>query len=159
MDDPTPHHVVVWWDIVSGYARLRSDQEKMEQGRFAEILTLDHERERLKAMGIDKQPEWPGFDDNYAGYDVLSYDHGHTGIQTRLIEVKSTSVSPLRFILTRNEWNKAEKSSDAYIFHIWDMSKDKPALHVRRVADIAPHIPADNGKGKWNNVSVPVTSL
>ncbi len=158
MDDPTPHHVVIWWDAVSGYARLMFDQEKMEQGRFAEILTIDHERSRLNALGINKEPEWPGFDDNYAGYDVLSYDRGETGLQNRLIEVKSTSVSPLRFILTRNEWTKAEKSGDAYVFHVWDMNNEPPVLHVRTVADVAPHIPSDNGKGKWNNVAVPVTA-
>src|SRR5690606_4196512 len=104
------------------------------------------------------EPEWPGFDDNYAGYDVLSYDRGETGLQNRLIEVKSTSASPLRFILTRNEWNNAEKSGDAYVFHVWDMNNEPPVLHVRTVADVAPHIPSDNGKGKWNNVAVPVTA-
>lgn len=156
MEDPTPHQVVTWWDAISGYARLMSDQEKMEQGRFAEILTLDHERARLNAIGIDKEPEWPGFDDNYAGYDVLSYDQGDTGLQNRMIEVKSTTVSPLRFILTRNEWNKAAQAGEAYIFHVWDMSKEPPILHVRTVADVAPHIPSDNGRGKWSNVAVPV---
>lgn len=159
MDDPTPHHVVTWWDAVSGHARLMFDQQKMEQGRFAEILTIDYERSRLNALGIKKEPEWPGFDDNYAGYDVLSYDQGETGLQNRLIEVKSSSVSPLRFILTRNEWTKAEKSGNAYIFHVWDMNKEPPVLHVRTVADVAPHIPSDNGKGKWNNVAVPVIRL
>lgn len=43
MESPTPLHVVTWWDSVSGYARLLTDQEKMEQGRAAEILSLDHE--------------------------------------------------------------------------------------------------------------------
>ena len=44
MEDPPPPHVVIWWDSVSGYARLLTDQEKMEQGRTAEILTLENER-------------------------------------------------------------------------------------------------------------------
>lgn len=44
MENPTPLHVVTWWDSVSGYARLLTDQEKMEQGRAAEILTLEYER-------------------------------------------------------------------------------------------------------------------
>lgn len=158
MEDPTPLQVVTWWDTVSGYARLMSDQEKMEQGRFAEMLTLDHERARLSTIGIDKEPEWPGFDDNYAGYDVLSYDQGETGLQNRMIEVKSTTVSPLRFILTRNEWSKAEQTGESYIFHVWDMNKEPPVLHVRTVADVAPHIPSDNGKGRWNNVAVPVVA-
>ena len=77
--NPTPLHVVTWWDSVSGYARLVTDHEKMEQGRAAEILSLEHERNRLKDIGIDLEPKWPGFDDNFAGYDVLSYDHNSGG--------------------------------------------------------------------------------
>jgi len=65
--------------------------------------------ERLRLIGIHKEPKWPGFDDNYAGYDVLSYDHGEFGLQNRMIEVKSTNVSPLQFYLTRHEWNQAAK--------------------------------------------------
>lgn len=158
MDDPTPDHVVVWWDAIYGHARLMTDQEKMAQGRSAEILTLRHERERLASLGIAREPLWPGFDDNYAGYDVLSYDHGPTGLQNRLIEVKSTSVSPLRFFLSRGEWKKAEQTGDAYVFHVWDMNKQPPDLHIRTVQDVKPHIPSDNGNGQWNNVLVPVGS-
>lgn len=156
MENPTPLDVVTWWDSVSGYARLITDHEKMAQGRGAEILTLKHERERLKKIGIDQEPEWPGFDDNFAGYDVLSYDHGEGGIANRLIEVKSTTLSPMRFIVTRNEWNKAVQAADAYIFHIWDMNQDMPILHTRTVADVAPHIPTDSGKGTWTHTQVPV---
>lgn len=156
LENPTPIHVVKWWDSVSGYARVLTDQEKMEQGRAAEVLTLEYERERLKALGIDLEPEWPGFDDNFAGYDVLSYDHGPHGIQNKLIEVKSTTASPLRFILTRNEWEKAEQAGDSYRFHVWDMTQDPPHLVERTVADVVPHIPSDSGKGRWTNTQVPV---
>lgn len=156
MEYPTPIHVVTWWDSVSGYARLLTDQEKMDQGRAAEILTLEYERERLEALGIDLEPKWPGFDDNFAGYDVLSYDHGPHGIQNKLIEVKSTTTSPLRFFVTRHEWEKAEKAGDAYHFHVWDMNQTPPVLIERSVAKVAPHIPTDSGKGKWTNAQVPV---
>jgi hypothetical protein len=156
MENPTPFHVVRWWDSVSGYARRLTDQEKMEQGRAAEILTLKYERERLKALGIELEPEWPGFDDNFAGYDILSYDAGPHGIQNKLIEVKSTTASPLRFIVTRNEWDKAEKAGDAYSFHVWDMNQKPPLLIQRSVSDVAPHIPTDGGKGRWTNAQVPV---
>lgn len=156
MEKPTPLNVVTWWDSVSGFARLLTDQEKMEQGRTAEILTLEYERKRLKGLGIDLEPEWPGFDDNFAGYDVLSYDHGSHGIQNRLIEVKSTTASPLRFIVTRNEWDKAERAGDAYHFHVWDMKQTPPVLIERTVADVAPHIPTDGGKGKWTNAQIPI---
>ncbi len=155
MKVPATSHVVEWWDTVSGFARLSSDQEKMKQGRIAEMLTLELERKRLKKIGIERDPEWPGFDNNYAGYDVLSYDHGPSGTINQLIEVKSTTVSPLRFIITRNEWNKAEKARDNYIFHVWDMKKDeKPVLHERTVADVEPHIPTDSGKGHWMNAEI-----
>jgi len=156
MEDPPPLNVVTWWDAVSGYTRLLTDREKMEQGRAAEILTLEHERKRLKEIGIELDPKWPGFDDNFAGYDVLSYDHGTGGITNKLIEVKSTSISPMRFIVTRNEWNKAMQAADAYIFHIWDMNQTEPVLHTRTVAEVAPHIPTDSGKGNWTNAQVPV---
>lgn len=156
MENPTPLHVVTWWDSVSGYARLLTDQEKMEQGRAAEVLTLEYERKRLKALGIELEPEWPGFDHNFAGYDVLSYDHGPYRIKNKLIEVKSTTASPLRFILTRNEWEKAERAGNSYHFHIWDMTQDPPRLYERTVSDVAPHIPTDSGKGRWTNTQVPV---
>lgn len=158
MENPTPLHVVTWWDTVSGFSRLLTDQQKMEQGRAAEVLTLEHERKRLQEIGIDREPEWPGFDDNFAGYDVLSYDHSAGGIANRLIEVKSTTLSPLRFIVTRHEWDKASQASDAYLFHIWDMNHSPPVLHTRTVAEVAPHIPNDCGKGTWANAQIPVTT-
>lgn len=157
MEYPTPLHVVTWWDAVSGYTRLLTDQEKMEQGRAAEMLSLQHERKRLKGLGIHQEPEWPGFDDNFAGYDILSYEQSPHGLQNKLIEVKSTTASPLRFIVTRNEWDRAEKARDAYSFHIWDMRQDTPVLIERTVAEVAPHIPLDSGKGRWTNAQVPVS--
>lgn len=159
MHEPPPEHVVLWWDSVSGLSRLISDQEKMEQGRRAEILTLERERERLIGLGIEKEPEWPGFDDNFAGYDVLSYDIDDGNVATRLIEVKSTSISPLRFFVTRNEWDKAARSPQSYIFHIWDMKHEPPVLHVRTVEQVQPHVPCDNGSGKWNLAAIPVQQV
>ena len=138
---------------------LSQGQEKMEQGRAAEILTLERERTRLKARGIKREPQWPGLDDNYAGYDVLSYKHGPTGVINHLIEVKSTTISPLRFIISRNEWTKAEKTGKSYTFHVWDMDKTPPKLYIRTVAQVAPHIPTDNGKGSWRNAEIPVGAL
>ena len=156
MDNPPPIEVVQWWDDVSGHARLFIDQIKMEQARAAELLTIEHERWRLNNLSITKEPEWPGLDDNYAGYDVLSYDLGPHGLVNRMIEVKSTTASPLRFYVTRNEWNKAKQASLTYFFHVWNMDKDPEVLHVRTVADIAPHIPTDNGKGAWSVTEIPI---
>ncbi|MDZ4752109.1 MAG: DUF3883 domain-containing protein [Flavobacteriales bacterium] len=156
MKEPPSSSLVEWWDNVSGYARLIIDQIKMEQARKAEIMTIEYERKKLAKVGIDKEVEWPGFDDNFAGYDVLSYDKIESGIVARMIEVKSTISSPLRFILTRNEWDKAKNSMDSYIFHIWDMSTVSPVLYIRTANEISLHIPNDHEKGEWKTALVPV---
>jgi hypothetical protein len=154
--DPPPLAVVTWWDTVTGSARLVVDLEKMAQARKAEQLTMDHETKRLAELGIDRSPEWKGLDDNYAGYDVLSYDAGEFGPVSRMIEVKSTINSPLRFILTRPEWKKALQVGAAYHFHVWDMAKVPPVLYERTVAQVAQHIPTDNEKGTWKSAEIPV---
>ncbi|MCZ7912296.1 DUF3883 domain-containing protein [Agrobacterium leguminum] len=158
MIDPPPTDVVNWWDDVAGHARLLQDIQKMEQARVAEKLTIDSEVQKLSDLGIDREPLWIGLDDNFAGYDVLSYDLIGEEIVSRMIEVKSTIASPLRFILTRNEWDQAAKIGDAYIFHVWDMGQAPPILHVRTVSQVAPHIPNDQQNGKWSSVAIPLGS-
>jgi hypothetical protein len=154
--NPAPMSIINWWDEVTGFARLLGDIEKMAQARAAEQLSIGHEIARLAQLGIDRVPEHKGLDDNFAGYDVLSYDIGEVGPVNRMIEVKSTVAAPLRFIVTRNEWDQAEKIGDAYIFHVWDMAKIPPVLFERTAAQIAPHIPKDNEKGKWKTAEIPL---
>ncbi len=156
MVDPPSREVVGWWDDISGYARLGGSLESMEQAREAELLTLEREGERLKENGIFKEPEWLGLDDNYAGYDVLTYEAGSTGLVNRLIEVKSTIASPPRFIVSRHEWRTAERAGEAYSFHIWDMQQTPPDLYVKSVEEVAPHIPKDRGNGEWRDTEVRV---
>ena len=155
VNPPTPD-VVEWWDTIGHEVRLETDLEKMAQARVAEKLTWDAEKVRLLGLGIETDPVWIGLDDNTAGYDVLSYEPGIPENTNKLIEVKSTTTLPLRFYVTRNEWNQALKSKDAYFFHVWDMRKNPATLYVRTVAQVEPHIPTDNEKGKWSNAEVPV---
>lgn len=154
--DPPPLGVVSWWDTVVGHARLASDIKKMEQARIAEQLSIEYEREKLNVLGIEREPAWMGLDDNFAGYDVLSYELKHEKITAQMIEVKSTVASPLRFILTRHEWNEAEKIGPSYKFHVWDMKKEPPSLSILEVEQVRPHIPSDNEKGKWKHVEIPL---
>ncbi len=151
---PSPD-VVKWWDLVANEVKLAVDLEFMEQARDAELRTIEYERARLKKLGVEAEPEWKGFDDNTAGYDVLSYEPGQPLIN-KLIEVKSTRATPIKFKLTRNEWRNALKYKDSYFFYIWDVRKDPPVLHVRTVAQVEPHIPTDNAKGEWANVDIPL---
>jgi hypothetical protein len=155
--DPEPDEVALqWWDTVIGLVRLEGDKAKLERARRAERLTLEAEKKRLTELGIALKPIWMGLEDNTAGYDVLSYEPGSPDPVNKLIEVKSTIASPLRFILTRNEWEKAKSIGNAYCFHIWDLTSEPPVLYVRTNERVTQHIPADSQKGKWKTVEIPV---
>ena len=154
MDDPPTDTTHNWWDSISSKTRSQSDVEKMRQARAAERLSLEYEQARLDRLGIDRRAIWMSIDDNWAGYDILSYDHGPTGITSRMIEVKSTIASPLRYFLSRNEWNVCKQVGDAYHIHVWDMKNEK--LFVRTATDIAQHIPEERGAGKWSTLEIRV---
>jgi len=156
MDSPPSEGTFEWWNSLDNQMRWFMDQKKREGSRMAEKLSLAHEVLRLKAMGIMKQPQWVAIEDNTVGYDILSYDSGQFGPVNRLIEVKSTVWSPLRFIVSRNEWAQGVKFGAAYHFHIWDLAQSPPRLYERTLAQVLPHIPSDNEKGKWTNASIPV---
>jgi len=153
---PASADIVEWWDTIGHEIKLETDLEKMAQARTAEKLSWDFEKQRLLNLGIETDPVWIGLDDNTAGYDVLSYEPGVPENTNKLIEVKSTVASPLRFHVTRNEWNQALKARDAYFFHVWDMQKNPAILYVRAVPQVEPHIPTDNEKGKWSNAVIPI---
>lgn len=154
--DPPTDPIILWWDRVKGHIRLENDQTKLERAREAEKLTLEFEKNELQKLGISQSPKWIAIEDDTAGYDILSYVTGEFGLINKLIEVKSTIASPLRFYLTRNEWEQAQIFGEAYLFHIWDMQKNPPILYIRKVSDVTPHVPTDNEKGKWKNVEIPL---
>lgn len=154
--EPPNDPVVAWWDIITGLVRLEGNKRALERARQAEKLTLQREKQRLKQDGITTKPKWIAIEDNTAGYDVLSYTKNEFGLVNKLIEVKSTIASPLRFFLTRNEWMQALEYGESYFFYIWDMQKEPPSLFIKMVADIQPHVPQDNEKGKWSNAEIPV---
>jgi hypothetical protein len=157
-DTPTPD-VVKWWDRLELSVRATSDTAKKERSRIAERLTLDHEVARLARLGIALQPRWIAVDDNTAGYDVLSFRQGQFGPVNLMIEVKSTVASPLRFFVTRNEWDQAVRFGDAYLFHVWDLAASPPRLHVRTKSQIEPHIPEDRRAGTWANAVIPLVAV
>ena len=131
-----------------------SDPKPMSQAREAEALTMDYERKRLQNIRIDKELEWKGLDDCFAGYDVLSYDPGEFAPINRMIKVTPATGSPLQFIVTRHEWEQAQKVGKAYIFHVWDMQKTPPVRYERTTAQVAVQIPCDNGEGKWMTAEI-----
>jgi hypothetical protein len=159
MDDPPTADVVEWWDQLEGAMRAAGDAVKKERSRRAERLTFEHELYELTRLGISQVPKWIAVDDNTAGYDVLSFRPGEGGPVNLLIEVKSTIASPLRFFISRNEWDRALEMGDAYIFHIWDLAASPCRLFVFTKEQIEPHIPTDREGGKWVSAEIPLGAV
>ena len=154
LEDPPTSADVRWWDILTARVRLNNNAERDIRSRLAEELSLNYEKDQLEQLSIDIEPRWMAIEDNTVGYDVLSYRRSHDSTANLLIEVKSTIASPMRFIVSRNEWNVADQAGDAYLFHVWDMTKESPILHIRTVEQVRPHIPQDNEKGKWKDAEI-----
>lgn len=158
-DEYPSEAVVQWWDALASDVRTNQDSGKLARGRAAERMTVDHERQRLIKTGIPDRPRWVSIDDNTAGFDVLSFDHGAFGTVNRMIEVKSSVASPLRYYVSRNEWESAEKYGDAFFFYIWNMNVSPPQLYVKSADDVRLHVPSDSGDGKWTSVLIPLGGM
>lgn len=157
LDEPPSDEDILWWDHLQEHVRSQQSLETMQRARAAEKLSLEYEAARLAEQGLNIKPRWMAIEDNTVGYDVLSYTSGEFGPVNKLIEVKSTIASPLRFNVTRNEWEQALEFGEAFLFHIWDLRPQSPVLYERSVAQVAPHIPLDNESGKWTNALIPVS--
>jgi len=146
---------VQWWDALVGAQRENSNLVLKERGREGERLTLHYEADRLRTLGIASKPRWMALDDEGLGYDVLSYDLTENGhLVNRMIEVKACSGLRLEVYLTRGEWRLAEEAGEAYRFHVWHLPSQQ--LSQFSVAEIAPHVPHDQGLGAWQQVRIPL---
>lgn len=154
LQDPPEVDVCHWWDRFADIRRAAENAHLTEKGREAERWSMQHERERLEALGIDLQPRWVAIENNGAGFDIQSYDSGEVEPIARLIEVKSSVQTPLRMVITRNEWDTAIRFGPRYFFHVWSVPERE--LKVLSSADVERHIPSDNGVGRWSEAVVPV---
>ena len=148
---PTPE-IRQWWDRLSQSIRALDDSKRLEQGRIAEQLTIDHETHRLAALGISHRPRWVSLDDNTAGYDVQSYDEGSIEPIVKLIEVKSCARASTEIFITRNEWETAVERSPHYFFHVWILPDERLIEITPR--ELEDHIPQDQGEGAWQNAKI-----
>ena len=65
----------VWWDSLSEFVRDLEKDRLLDLGRDGEEKTIQYEIEKLKKLNIQKTPKWISYEDNSAGYDVLSWDN------------------------------------------------------------------------------------
>jgi uncharacterized membrane protein len=155
-ETPPSADVKQWWDQIAQSVRATINDALLQQGRDAEELSMTFERTRLASLGITKEPIHISIDDNDAGFDIRSYDPGPVEPVYRLIEVKSSTMTPPRMVLTRGEWEAALKYGKSYVFHLWALPEQ--ALTEYTVEEIAPHIPADQGVGTWLRVEIVPTA-
>lgn len=146
--ESTEDDVVDWWDRTSGGVRSARSRLGHEIGRRAEKLSLAYERVRTGA-----EPVWQAIETNVSGFDVLSVVDSSDQAKLK-IEVKGSGMrkSEAPFFVTRNEWNTARRSV-AYDFHLW-LLQEQPKLFVVPAADIAAHIPANQGSGSWETAQL-----
>jgi hypothetical protein len=142
--------VIAFWDLLAEIARGERAAALSQIGRRGERLTMDFEKLRT-----GRDPVWRAIESNSDGYDVLSV-MTVDNLAKRPIEVK-TSMQGLNGAahLTRNEWEQTGLIRN-HTFHLWDLSVDgRPLIAVLDRADVAVHIPADTGSGKWKEVEIP----
>lgn len=146
--------VVGWWDALAARARGQKSQIMMETGRHGERLSIKYEQART-----GKEPAWQAVESNLSGFDILSVV-GATDYRKLPIEVKTTSgaIGHGSFYVSRNEWETGS-TSDFYTFHLWAIGDGNPAIAVLDKADVAPHIPVNQGVGSWETVEIPFAAF
>ncbi|WP_354674862.1 DUF3883 domain-containing protein [Cupriavidus alkaliphilus] len=141
-----------WWDSLAAGVRADRDAALLAQGREAELWSFERELTLLEDEGISRKPVWAAIEDNSLGYDILSYRKIGVAEVSKLIEVKSSALSPPRLILTRKEWEAAMMYGEALEFHLWSTSSKE--LRIIAVEEMRQHIPKNCGKGEWLNVEL-----
>lgn len=154
LDDIPNENAIKWWDYFKSLNRSNNDQLKVKQGRLAERWTMVLEQEYILENCPKKKPKWVALEGDHFGYDIKSYrkkDEDYD--QIILIEVKSFSQRSRPIIyITKNEWDKAIKSSPNYVFYIWCM---EPATYkILTVDDIMNEIPINKSRGIWELMSL-----
>lgn len=100
-------------------------------GERGEKIVRNAERDSLKKMGradLANRIRQISKDNTSAGYDILSFEEDG---RKKYIEVKSTNNSPsstLNFLITSNEWEKAEELKNYYIYIVFNVKSEKPKI-------------------------------
>ncbi len=145
--------VVKWWDVLRLLAKRNLDTKLLEQGRLAEMWTMEEESRIVKEF-TRELPELVSLGSDKFGFDILSFRMTPEGIIKRIqIEVKSyTSKYYPHFYLTANEWIKASQIASSYLLYLWCIETKE--FRILTFSELEIHIPSNNGMGKWQDVLV-----
>jgi hypothetical protein len=142
-----------WWLELAVATRGLEESSRVAVGRIGERLTLEHERDRLKALGAPGEPVWRSIEDDTLGYDIESWDRTTSGAFVPLrIEVKAYSGTERRFFLSRGEWRAALRFHPQFVVDVWDV---KTASLTRFDVDqVMSAIPKEAPPGEWQNLLI-----
>lgn len=144
--------VVSWLDRLAALGWAERDMRLVAIGRAGERLTYELEKARCGLQTGAPEVEWIALNDNTAGYDIRSSEMSDGVHKAKLIEVKASKSGRKEFILTRHEWDVAQRAGNSYWVHVWDLTVDQ--VDELSFEQLLSHIPADCGRGKWLELKV-----
>jgi hypothetical protein len=117
---------------------IENEKENKRIGDLGELLVLQHEQEKLKALGITKEPEHKSKSEGDGlGYDILSYNEQGKEI---FIEVKTTVRNyDAPFFITRNELVRSKQDNDKFfLYRLYDFDDTNgKAKYYKRQGDLS----------------------
>ena len=158
--DDEDNETHTWWAIIQSNAYSENINEVLN-GLKGEKYSMDYEKRKLISQGLeDYAPIRISTKNSLAGYDIESWEKSSNGdIKKIYIEVKYTQRDYIRFFLSRNEYDTAEKLSNDYKIHFWQENKineEEPKPTEEFSFDwITNNVPTDNGQYSfWNKVLI-----
>ena len=140
-----------WWDDLSVFVRNLEKDKKLDQGREGEEKTIRYEINKLKKLDIKKKPKWISYEDNSAGYDVLSWDEEQNKI---FIEVKATNNTNGLFYLSKGEWRFSVSAKDNYFIHVWIQDKKEPRIITYSELNSKNYKIEDSSNAEWEKIKI-----
>lgn len=127
--------------------RLDEEARSRELGRAGELLVLQHERERLRAMGradlAERVRDVAGTEGDGAGYDIQSFDLNGT---ERYLEVKTTrGPEGTPFMISAHEVAFSQEHPDEFeLVRVFDCNPERGSGRVyRRLGAVPDHFALD----------------
>jgi hypothetical protein len=117
---------------------IEKAREDAITGALGELLILQHEQKRLKAIGLDEYAEkiqHVSIDSDSIGYDIKSYDtDGNGTVKELYIEVKTTTLNrDVNFYVSKNELNKSHEFNKNYaVYRVYGCNDINPKFYVAK---------------------------
>jgi hypothetical protein len=141
-----------WWDCLTTNIKTGSSDFSFREW---EKRSFELEKKRLASEGCPLSCQWVALEDNFIGYDILTYQKTLNGWQKHYVEVKSSETGIFRFHLSYREAAIAIRFPNDYSLHFWDTKSE--TLSELSGMDLLAHLPLDQGQGKWQEVLVTLT--